>query len=121
MEIEIKSAKQLNRIKGNIGEEKAVLFLKDNKYAILQRNFRTTIGEIDIIAKKDDRIIFVEVKQKQTARYGMPREMVTQAKQRRIKKVAELYLKINGLLNSPTRFDVIEILAENLVHLQGAF
>lgn len=121
MESGVKSTKILNKVKGNIGEEIATKYLLNNGYTILKRNFKASFGEIDIIAKEDDRIVFVEVKYKQTAKYGMPREMVTLQKQKTIRKVAEFYLKINGGLNSKTRFDVIEILGENITHLKAAF
>ena len=78
--------------------------------------------EIDIIAKdKDDRIIFVEVKSRQTARFGHPREAVNKQKQITIRRVAELYLMKKRCLNSYTRFDVIEILAGKITHIKNAF
>jgi len=117
----VKSSKQLNKIKGRIGEEQATKFLQEIGYKIIKRNFKTKIGEIDIIAKDFDRIVFVEVKKKETSRFGMPREMVTIKKQNTIKKVAELYLKITNNLGAKTRFDVVEILAENITHIKSAF
>ena len=121
MESGIKSNKQFNKIKGNIGEEQVAKYLKDLGYKIVKRNFKTKLGEIDIIAKDGERIVFIEVKKKSSARFGMPREMVTLKKQNAIRKTAEFYLKINGCLNSATRFDVIEILDDNITHLKAAF
>lgn len=117
----LKSTKQENRIKGDIGENKAVKYLTDKGYEILETNYKNKLGEIDIIAKDDTRIVFVEVKARATAKYGYPREAVNEYKQRKIRMVAESYLKSKRLLNSYTRFDVIEILAGNITHLIAAF
>ncbi|MCI7003684.1 MAG: YraN family protein [Clostridia bacterium] len=117
----LKSTKQENRIKGDIGENKAVKYLTDKGYEILETNYKNKLGEIDIIAKDDTRIVFVEVKARATAKYGYPREAVNEYKQRKIRMVAESYLKSKRLLNSYIRFDVIEILAGNITHLIAAF
>lgn len=117
----LKSTKQENRVKGDIGENKAVKYLTDKGYEILETNYKNKLGEIDIIAKDDTRIVFVEVKARATAKYGYPREAVNEYKQRKIRMVAESYLKSKRLLNSYTRFDVIEILAGNITHLIAAF
>ena len=117
----IKCAKILNKVKGNIGEELASEYLKDIGYKILNRNFKTKLGEIDIIAKDGNRIVFVEVKSKQTARFGMPRDMVTYKKQNTIRMVAEIYLKITKNIDKLVRFDVIEILGEQINHLKAVF
>ena len=78
----IESEKSANKIVGNIGESMAIFYLQKNKYKILDTNYKTKFGEIDIIAKDaDDRIIFVEVKARNTARFGYPREAVTTQKQ----------------------------------------
>ena len=121
--------KSKNKITGNIGELKAVLFLKNMGYEILEQNFKTKIGEIDIIAKDDERIVFVEVKARATARYGYPRESVTKKKQQTIRRVAEIYLLKNHKTNVYCRFDVVEIYAPQGVdtqkpkihHLEDAF
>ena len=117
----LKSTKQENRIKGDIGENKAVKYLTDKGYEILETNYKNKLGEIDIIAKDDTRIVFVEVKARATAKDGYPREAVNEYKQRKIRMVAESYLKSKRLLNSYIRFDVIEILAGNITHLIAAF
>lgn len=117
----LKSAKQTNKIKGNIGEVQAIAYLEKNNYILLEQNYKNAIGEIDIIAKKDNRIIFIEVKYRNTARFGYPREAVNYYKQQTIKRVAQVYLKHNRLNNSYIRFDVIEILGDKLTHLENAF
>ena len=81
----LKSGKTLNAIKGRKGEAEAVAFLKKEGYKILETNFKTKIGEIDIIAQdKENRIIFVEVKARASTKFGMPREAVNLKKQQTI-------------------------------------
>lgn len=116
-----KSEKTKNKIKGRVGEEQARTFLESNNYEILETNFTTKIGEIDIIAKQDNRIIFIEVKERATARFGYPREAVNLKKQQTIRNVADCYLKSHRLYNQLIRFDVIEILAGKITHLIAAF
>lgn len=119
--IEIFKEKQLNRIKGNIGEEIATNFLKEKGFEIVARNFECGFGEIDIIAQQKSTTVFVEVKHKLNANFGYPREMVNFKKQQRIRKVAELYCMKNHLLNAQLRFDVIEILGKEITHIENAF
>ena len=117
-----KGVKSKNKITGNTGEAMAYAHLEGKGYDILETNYRTKLGEIDIIAKdKDDRIVFVEVKTRATYAHGYGREAVTPKKQQTIKRVAELYLKNNHKLNSHTRFDVIEIIDNKITHIEHAF
>ena len=97
---------------GQSGEELAVRYLMLNGYVILHRNFRCRIGEIDIIASKDDVLTFVEVKTRNSILAGFPAEAVTFAKQQKIRRVAQYYLLVEGLLNNMPilSFDVIEII-----------
>jgi putative endonuclease len=95
---------------GKSGEELAVTLLKENGYKILARNFKTKIGEIDIVACDKDTISFVEVKTRQSDRFGSPMEAVSYPKRRQISKAALTYLKDNNLLNKKARFDVVSIL-----------
>ena len=85
------------------------------------QNYKTKIGEIDIIAKKDDIIVFVEVKDRQTKKYGLPREAITPYKQNKIRVVATQYLMSKRLTNSKVRFDCIEILGDTISHIENAF
>ena len=96
---------------GQSGEELAVRYLMLNGYVILHRNFRCRIGEIDIIASKNDVLTFVEVKTRNSILAGFPAEAVTFAKQQKIRRVAQYYLLVEGLLNNMPilSFDVIEI------------
>ncbi len=113
--------KHRNKIKGDCGEVLAINFLKKNKYKILQTNYKNIVGEIDIVAQKKGQIVFVEVKRRATLEYGRPVEAVNLRKQNKIKKVAELFLIENNLRYADCRFDVIEILDEEVFHIENAF
>ncbi len=103
----------IQRIKlGQIGEEAAVAFLKRQGYHILERNFRNSLGEIDIIAKDDDTVCFIEVKTRKNEAFGSPFESVTANKQRKIIHVALSYLKAKGREESNARFDVVAVFLE---------
>jgi putative endonuclease len=90
-------------------EEIAARHLENNGYRILEKNYRTSRGEIDIIARDNDFIVFVEVKARQTDRYGNPKAAVTSDKQRKISMVALHYLKSTGQLTNRARFDVVAV------------
>jgi len=111
---------------GNIGEVFAAEYLSTAGYAILQRKYRLKIGEIDIIAKKNDTFIFMEVKTRRSNRCGLPAEAVTYQKQQKILNTAQCYLQKMKQSNALCRFDVMEIflLEQNVVkynHIIDAF
>lgn len=107
---------------GAVYEEKAAEYLKAKGYRIIKRNFRCRIGEIDIIAKQNNIIVFVEVKYRKTASFGYPEEAVSFSKQRIIRKVAEYFLVGEQLtLDDECRFDVIAILGDEITHIENAF
>ncbi len=110
-----------NKIVGRLGESKACDFLIKNMYTILERNYSTKIGEVDIIAKQAGVIVFVEVKRRMTRALGYGRFAVTKNKQFKIKKVALQYLKSKKLFDVSVRFDVIELDDDNIQHLINAF
>lgn len=95
---------------GNVGEEMAVKYLRKKGYKILERNFRCKIGEIDIIAEKDNVICFVEVKSRHSEKYGRPAESITDYKKRHITRTAEYYLLLKKYEDRDAQIDVIEIL-----------
>jgi len=99
------------QIFGEKGESIAVRYLKKKGYKILEKNYRTKLGEIDIIAKDKDTLVFVEVKSRRSWQFGNPKAAVTPAKQRKISKVALYYLKTNDRSNAKARFDVVTITA----------
>jgi len=94
---------------GMAGEALAVQILKRNGYKILERNYRSSLGEIDIIALEGGTVAFVEVKARRTDRYGPPKTAVTPEKQRKISMVALGYLKQTGQGDRKARFDVVAI------------
>ena len=95
---------------GKFGEESAIDLLKNNGYRILARNYKTKLGEIDIIARDKDTVCFIEVKTRHSDRFGLPQEAISRSKQRHIAKVALMFLKENNLLSKRARFDVISIM-----------
>ena len=104
-----------NKRLGNIGESLAVNYLKKNKYKIIQTNYKNKIGEIDIIAKKNDTLVFIEVKTRSSFAFGQPKEAITKNKVFKIKNTAISYLKYNNLFDKiSVRFDCIEVLGDNL-------
>lgn len=96
--------------KGRFGEEIAKRFLASLGYQLLASNFRTRLGEIDIIAKDKEDIVFVEVKTRNADKWGMGAEAVTEEKKERMQDVALLYLQSQGLGDVPIRFEVVEVL-----------
>ncbi len=98
---------------GQQGERTALLFLKTRGFTILETNYKTKQAEIDIIAKDNDTICFIEIKTRRSVKKGLPRESVTYSKQKKIITGAMFYLKKHKLMESKIRFDVIELLAKN--------
>lgn len=107
---------------GKIGEDRAVEYLKNKGYEILQRNFHSRFGEIDIIAQLKECIVFLEVKTRKSTVYGRPCEFVTPKKMEKIIKTAMIYL---GNRDVEMRFDVIEVYMNNgiceIEHIENAF
>ena len=94
---------------GQRSEDLAVKFLKKGGYKIVVRNYRIPIGEIDIIARDRQSLVFVEVKARRTAKFGSPKAAVTYRKQRKISMVALAYLKETHQTQADARFDVVSI------------
>jgi putative endonuclease len=94
---------------GARGEEIAVKFLKKNGYKILQRNYSTKFGEIDVIGYDHGTISFVEVKARQSEEFGPPELAVTQTKKNHIIKTARKYITENKLEEISCRFDVVSV------------
>ena len=94
---------------GKLGEEKAVQYLKDKGYKILERNYKTKLGELDVVARDAKTICFVEVKTRSSQEKGDPLESITPGKQHKLCKLALSYLKLNNLLSWPARFDVVSV------------
>lgn len=100
---------------GKSGEEMAKQYLIQEQYKIIQTNFRCYFGEIDIIAQKDNVLIFVEVKARTNQKYGLPAQSVTKQKKKHIRKTIEYYLLSKKIQNVSIQIDVIEIYLEKRV------
>jgi len=94
---------------GKCGESLAVRILKKSGYKIVEQNYRSKLGEIDIIAKEAGVLAFVEVKARRTDRFGGPKHAITPRKQRKISMVALEYLKQTDQMEERARFDVVAI------------
>lgn len=112
-----------NREIGLYGENIAKEYLNNNGFNVVEMNYRTKLGEIDIIAKDKENIVFVEVKSRKNLNYGYPAEAVNAKKQNKITSVANFYLLTNNLYKKKVRFDVIEVyLKDNSInHIENAF
>ena len=110
---------------GNRGEDLAAAALKKQGYKVLERNYRTPLGEIDLIARHQGVLVFIEVKTRTSARFGVGQEAVHYGKQARYRKLADYYLKKKRLGEIAVRFDVVGILWQDgkpqVEGIQGAF
>ncbi|KKW36930.1 MAG: hypothetical protein UY81_C0009G0015 [Candidatus Giovannonibacteria bacterium GW2011_GWA2_53_7] len=100
------------RLFGNEGEHRAATYLKKKGYVILDRQFRTRFGEIDLVARDGDEIVFVEVKTRRSSAHGFPEDAVTETKLQRLEIAAESYLKVHAFEARLHRFDVIALVGE---------
>jgi len=110
---------------GKVGQKAAETFLISKGCNIIDRNFHTRSGELDLVMRDGDYIVFVEVKARKGLEYGYPREAVTRTKQKRIVRTALAYLTRHHLTNSNIRFDVVEIIFQQdqafASHIENAF
>lgn len=111
--------------KGKEGEELAVAFLVEKGFEIVERNYRYGKGELDLIAREKDFLVFIEVKWRESLEYGLPEEAVTKKKMAQIRKIAEAYLAEKAISDENIRFDVVAILFMNnevtINHYENAF
>jgi len=108
------------------GEALAEEFLRRGGYAILERNFRSRRGEIDIVALDGGTVVFVEVKTRRSCACGGAAEAVDARKQRRVVEAARYYLHRNGATDRDCRFDVIAVElgrsdGQDITHIRNAF
>ena len=102
-------------------EQKAGAYLEEQGYEILEYNFRCRAGEIDIVARDGEYLVFCEVKYRTDASTGHPAEAVDTRKQRRISKCALYYLTCHGLADQACRFDVVSFEGETVTLYPNAF
>ena len=110
-----------NRKTGSSYERIAGEYLKLQGYEILEYNFRCRMGEIDIIAKDGEYLVFCEVKYRQNARKGNPLDAVTPEKQKKISQTALYYVTTRYKREVACRFDVIGILGDEIQLVKNAF
>jgi putative endonuclease len=98
---------------GADGERAAERFLRRQRYAIVQRNYRCPAGEVDLIALQGSAVVFIEVKTRTQPGFGTPLEAVDHRKQRQILRAAQFYLSENRLHDRDARFDVVGVWLED--------
>jgi putative endonuclease len=113
----------MNRRKeGAYYENLVAEYLKTQGYEILEKNYRCRIGEIDLIAKEGETLVFVEVKYRRDDKMGDPKEAVDQKKQKKISMTASYYLMREcGRMDIPCRFDVAAVLGDQIEVVKNAF
>ena len=109
------------KLLGKIGEKKAAEFLKKKGYKILECNYKSPFGEIDIIAQDGEYTVFIEVKTRTGEDFGAPSEAVDIRKRQKYVKSASYYLSFKDKWETPSRFDVIEIKNGEINHIIDAF
>jgi putative endonuclease len=111
---------------GAYGERVAVRHLEDAGYAVLGRNWRTRAGELDVVTMRGGVVVFVEVKCRRSAAFGVPACGVTPAKAARLRATASQWLAAHGLDDAAVRFDVVSVVrpragAAVVEHVEAAF
>ena len=118
-----------NKVKGDFGEDYSCRYLKEKGYRIIEKNYKNQFGEIDIIAKDKENLVFVEVKTRGSDKFGSPAQAVNHSKKQHIINAARLYISKN-MTDLNIRFDVIEVYAsfvsgefilESINHIENAF
>lgn len=121
----LKNIKTENKLKGNWGEKLVRSYLDKYGYELLARNFKCDLGEIDVIFKDKNEIVFAEIKSRNNMKFGRPAESVTNFKMKHILNVAKYFLYINNLSDEFIRFDVIEVYLNSkkpiINHIKGVF
>lgn len=111
------------KILGTKGETKAEKYLKGIGLKLIKKNYVNFVGEIDIICfdNKTKETVFVEVKTRSSTLFGRPIEAINSHKQKKIRDCATIYLKNEKLLDTKVRFDVVEVLGDEISHIKYAF
>ena len=112
-----------NMEKGRLGEDIASKYIISKGGKIIEQNYRTKVGEVDLIVRINGELVFVEVKSRSNVNYGYPSEAVNDKKKRKIINVAKYYILDNELTDVSIRFDVIEIYlrTKKINHIENAF
>jgi putative endonuclease len=107
--------------RGQRAEDRALALLIDRGYAIVERNWRCRLGELDLIARDGDVLVFVEVRSRADRAHGSALETVGAGKQRKVAQVAAAYLAARRPIAASCRFDVVGITADEIVLIKDAF
>ncbi|NNC49569.1 MAG: endonuclease [Flaviramulus sp.] len=109
---------------GKKGEQLAVDFLLENKYEIIERNYRFDRAEVDVIAKLNNVLAIIEVKTRSSTDFGNPQDFVKPKQIKRLVKAVDEYVTVNSM-DVEVRFDIIAIVKEGkyfkIEHLENAF
>lgn len=116
----------MNRVKlGRLGEKLAKEYLINHGYRILTENYRTPLGELDLVVEKDQTTIFVEVRTKTSGKFGTPQESITLKKQDRLIRLALQFCAQHYLYSQSLRFDIIAVNLDeqqpSIEHIPNAF
>ncbi|PKM82801.1 MAG: YraN family protein [Firmicutes bacterium HGW-Firmicutes-14] len=98
-----------NKALGSLGEELAAELIMTKGMEIIERNFRCKMGEIDLIARDKDEMVFIEVKTRTSYTYGYPQESIDRRKVAKLRSVAAYYLSVNRLADQKCRFDIYTV------------
>jgi putative endonuclease len=109
-----------NAAKGRAGEERAARFLQDAGYRVVQRNLRLPGGEIDLLCRDGETVVFVEVKARTSRAFGTAVSAVDARKRRTIRRLAADYVQIVAP-NAPVRFDVVAVDGDRMTLHRNAF
>jgi putative endonuclease len=112
---------------GDLGEKESLKLLENKGYKLLEKNFRCNLGEVDLIMKKDEELVFVEVRSRTGTAFGEPYETVNITKQNKLYRLAEYYLNYKNLHDLSCRFDVLSVVitsdgtVRKMEHIENAF
>jgi len=107
---------------GDAAEFKAVGFLRSKKVKIIDTNFHSKLGELDIVAQEESTLCFIEVKYRKNSFFRQPYEAVSKSKQKKIIRTAEFYLQKHPAFSKhPCRFDIISIVKDDITWIKNAF
>ncbi len=106
---------------GRAAEEQARIFLERKGFRFLDANHRTPLGEVDLVMKDGETLVFVEVRERRNESFGRGFETVTARKQARIAKAALCYAKMKKATGSSLRFDVVSLGPRGIEHIPNAF
>lgn len=110
--------------KGRYGEEVALKYLQEKGFELVDRNFVNEMGpkgELDLIMRDKDRLVFIEVKYKSDDRFGLPEEMIDKRKLAQVKRIAQIYVVLEKPIEDKFRIDAVCILGDQIKHYQNLY